>query len=261
MQTLDLTDLVWEKNLTFYSSGGAYLKGAIVIDGARHYFKLSAYDNERGFTGFESAYEYLASKLGGFLGFNVLDCRLIKARISINGQMHATYAQETCDFLPKGHSKAVFEKHYVALRGKDESRLDFLLRLGFAERVNEMLVFDYLIYNRDRHCNNIELIKNDSLHIAPLFDNGISFFAPLSGNKAEIERFDVLSDNITNNDFGTRYLAENLKKARGLSLPPNRHNIHQVLQREGIEEYDELALLQITQGRSPNDNLFLVESA
>jgi hypothetical protein len=221
MDTIDLTDVQWERNLTSYTSGGAYLKSSIVANGVKYYLKLSNYDDERGFIGFESVYEYLAAQLGKLLGFAVLDCGIIKARITYNEREFITFVQQTVDFLPPHMSKAPFERVYLAERRGGESRLGFLRRKGYGERTDEMLLFDYLIYNRDRHCNNLEFIKNSGEELAPLFDNGVSFFAPLTDRRAEIESFDVLSNNITNSDFGTRYLADNLAliENRSLRLP------------------------------------------
>jgi hypothetical protein len=210
MDTIDLTNVQWERNLTSYTSGGAYLKSSIVASGIKRYLKLSNYDDECGFIGFESVYEYLAAQLGKLLGFAVLDCDIIKARVIHNEREFVTFAQQTADFLPSDMSKAPFERVYLAERQSGESRLGFLRRKGYGERADEMLLFDYLIYNRDRHCNNLEFIKNSGEELAPLFDNGVSFFAPLTDRRAEIESFDVLSNNITNGDFGTRYLADNL---------------------------------------------------
>jgi hypothetical protein len=222
MDVIDLTDVQWERNLTSYTSGGAYLKASREIDGARQYLKLSNYDDERGFIGFESIYEYLASKLGVYLGFAVLDCMLLKARITYNGREYATYVQATEDFLQPGTSKLPFERLYELERLDGETRLEFLRRKGFSERADEMLLFDYLIYNRDRHCNNLEFTKNGGLFLAPLFDNGVSFFAPYAGRRNEIEAFDVLSNKLVNSDFGTRYLEDNLSliQSRNLRLPP-----------------------------------------
>ncbi|MDR3037547.1 MAG: hypothetical protein LBU31_03975 [Coriobacteriales bacterium] len=213
MDIHDLTDIVWERNLTGYTSGGAYFKASITDANdanKRYYCKLSNYDDENGFIGFESVYEYLASKLGLYLGFDVLDCEILKARIVHNGREYVTFVQKALDFLPVGMSKLVFEKHYEMEKQDGETRLEFLIRHGFAARAYEMFLFDYLIYNRDRHCNNLEFIKSDSIKLAPLFDNGVSFFAPYAGKRSEIDKFDIMSNNITNNDFGSKYLEDNL---------------------------------------------------
>ena len=228
MEVIDLTDIQWERNLTSYTSGGAYLKAAKTGDGGRFFFKLSNYDNERGFIGFESAYEYLAAKLGLFLDLMVLDCEILKARIIHNHQEYITFVQKTADFLHSGMTKTAFEQLYLLERLEGESRLDFLRRQGFSERADEMLLFDYIIYNRDRHCNNLEFIKNDTLLLSPLFDNGVSFFAPYAGRRVEIENFDVLSNNISNSDFGTRYLEDNLKYIRNTeSIIPRLEHVNE----------------------------------
>jgi hypothetical protein len=53
--------------------------------------------------------------------------------------------------------------------------------LGFSDAVRDMLVFDALIYNEDRHFGNFGLLRdNRSGEItapAPIFDNGLSLFA------------------------------------------------------------------------------------
>ncbi|MDR2108450.1 MAG: hypothetical protein LBP28_03190 [Coriobacteriales bacterium] len=224
MDVTDLRDLQWERNLTSYSSGGAYLKASMPAaqgGGAKRYLKLSNYDDERGFIGFESVYEYLAAKLGIYLGFAVLDCDLLKARIIHNSREFITYVQVTEDFLQPGRSKVPFQRLYELERLTGESRLTFLRCNGFSARADEMLLFDYIIYNRDRHSNNLEFLKNGDLSLVPLFDNGVSFFAPYAGRRSEIEAFEVLSNKITNNDFGTRYLKDNLGliENRALRLP------------------------------------------
>ena len=224
MEIIDLTDIQWERNLTGYTSGGVYLKATKTEGGNRYYFKLSNYDNERGFIGFESVYEYLAAKLGLFLGLNVLDCEILKANIVYDNREYVAFVQKAADFLHPGMSKTSFERLYVLERMDGESRLDFLRRQGFSGRADEMLFFDYVIYNRDRHCNNLEFIKNDELLLSPLFDNGVSFFAPYAGRRVEIEKFDILSNNISNCDFGTRYLEDNLGYIRNPEFIISRLN-------------------------------------
>ena len=52
---------------------------------------------------------------------------------------------------------------------------------------------------------------------------------------------------------------QSLSWVRDRLLPPNRQNIHDILHALDLPEYDEYGLLQVTAGRSPNDDLFLVE--
>jgi hypothetical protein len=53
--------------------------------------------------------------------------------------------------------------------------------------INDMLTFDYLIGNEDRHINNFGIIRNaDTLQIlnfAPIYDNGASFWYKLNTNR------------------------------------------------------------------------------
>jgi hypothetical protein len=53
--------------------------------------------------------------------------------------------------------------------------------LGFHDAVRDMLVFDALIYNEDRHFGNFGLLRNNHsgkiVAPAPIFDNGIALFS------------------------------------------------------------------------------------
>ncbi|MDR0500140.1 MAG: hypothetical protein LBG97_02685 [Coriobacteriales bacterium] len=267
MQILDLTHIKWNKNITSYSSGGAYLKASIdgrflfddkgnctafsakhnwddnpnVNTNRKYFLKLSNYDDEYGFIGSESVYEFIASKFGQLLGLDVLDCFLIKARIEYNNCEHIVYVHAAQDFAASDVTKTIFERLYVLEKTPGETRLAFLQRIGFEDCANEMLLFDYLIYNRDRHCNNLEFLKNGVIQLAPLFDNGISFFAPYAGKRREIEAFDVLSNKITNNDFGSRYLENNLQLITNTAIRIPKFN-EADLRNELFSKLDEDAL-------------------
>ena len=52
---------------------------------------------------------------------------------------------------------------------------------------------------------------------------------------------------------------QSLTWVRDRLLPSNRQNIYDVLRELGLPEYDEYALLKVTAGHCPNDNLFLRE--
>jgi hypothetical protein len=51
----------------------------------------------------------------------------------------------------------------------------------FADAVRDMLVFDALVYNEDRHFGNFGLLRNNHtgkiIAPAPIFDNGLSLFS------------------------------------------------------------------------------------
>ena len=68
-------------------------------------------------------------------------------------------------------------KHYDTLGGV------------FSESIRDMLVFDALIYNTDRHYGNFGLLRNSStgeiIAPAPIFDNGAGLFAYAMPNEYE----------------------------------------------------------------------------
>jgi len=52
---------------------------------------------------------------------------------------------------------------------------------GYADAIRDMLIFDALVYNEDRHFGNFGLLRNNKtgeiISPAPIFDNGISLFS------------------------------------------------------------------------------------
>ncbi|MGX8833748.1 hypothetical protein ACWG0P_05985 [Amedibacillus sp. YH-ame6] len=64
-----------------------------------------------------------------------------------------------------------------------------ITELGFIKEFREMILFDAIINNEDRHYGNFGLLKNNHtneyLSMAPLFDHGISLFSHLSDEKIQ----------------------------------------------------------------------------
>ena len=50
-----------------------------------------------------------------------------------------------------------------------------------------------------------------------------------------------------------------LRWIRGRICPPGRHNIREILNDNGLSEYDEFGLLMVTRGACDKDELYLVE--
>jgi len=68
------------------------------------------------------------------------------------------------------------------------------LGVQFADAIRDMLVFDALIYNEDRHFGNFGLLRNNHsgeiIAPAPIFDNGLSLFSfAMPYNYADLEEY------------------------------------------------------------------------
>lgn len=132
----------------------------------------------RGFTGFEPEVECVASRLAHMLGLNCVKYDLSTFKIA-NMEYKVCVSEdfsnglEACnivDVLPNIGSKFGIEKYnYV---------VNFL---GLHQRriLDSILLFDYIIGNKDRHLRNIELLFDDkgNMCIAPIFDNGAGLFS------------------------------------------------------------------------------------
>ena len=77
----------------------------------------------------------------------------------------------------------------------------------------QMFCIDYLIANRDRHGSNLEVLRNDeedSVRMAPLFDQGVSLLFSTYGDEKLLKEIDVMRDFPVNNYIGSKSLEYNL---------------------------------------------------
>lgn len=99
----------------------------------------------------------------------------------------------------------------LKLRENNEDPLTTLRRLGFSNYIDQILLIDFIIYNRDRHGKNIEFsMKDGKLIPAPIFDSGFSFVSPYGKNIELIKAFNANSDMPVNNFIGSNNLEKNL---------------------------------------------------
>ena len=113
---------------------------------------------------------------------------------------------------------------------------EYLRKLGdkYFEAFCDMMIFDALIYNTDRHLNNFGLMidnkTNQPYAFAPIFDNGLSLFnyamkedfADLETYaKSRLSAFDVSFDEIAG-EFITSRQKEKLRRLHGFRF--TRHN-------------------------------------
>lgn len=204
---VNLTHLTWGANP--YKSiglGGTYHKA---YEKGKHY-KLSAYDDLYGIVGYESIYESLAYELLQEINISTTPYVLQYATVKVNNNSFNTFVCISDDFRLK-NTKTSAINFYCALQHSGETPVDLFKRFGFEEELNTLFFVDFLIGNRDRHGENVEVIANgDSLSMSKLFDNGISFLAPYGTNINSVKAFDITSDIQGNNFFGSYSLMENL---------------------------------------------------
>lgn len=212
----DLTYLKWSHIRSSSGTAGTFLKSQSSISGEKVYYKLSAYDSEKGIIGHECVNEIIVDRLLTILGVEHLSYELIHAEIDIDGKRYDTWLCASRDFKKHGESKAALDNYYQINRETEESRYEFCVKRGWQHYIDVMLAVDYLILNRDRHGANIEVLRDGRMHnirIAPLFDHGLSLLCTCYGDE-EIARFDVMSDKPCQNFIGGRSTLENLKLIR-----------------------------------------------
>lgn len=173
----DMTYLQWTQIRRSSGTAGSFLKAREQIGHRQYYYKLSNYDAIYGVYGHECVNEIIVDRLLTLLQIPHLHYDLIHARIEVRGQKYTTYLCRSEDFKKKGDLKTALDAYYDMESQTGETPLQFCRRLGFSEYIDQMLLIDFLILNRDRHGANIEILKNSFTHevrLAPLFDHGLS---------------------------------------------------------------------------------------
>lgn len=123
-------------------------------------------------TGYEPYSEKYAYLVGKQLGFDVIPYKISKWKGNVCSSCEI-FTSADISFIPVGR---------IVRPGGLEAVRKYYETLGddFAKSLNEMLVFDALICNTDRHLGNFGLLidshSNTILGPAPLFDHGNSLF-------------------------------------------------------------------------------------
>lgn len=217
----DLRDLDWVESVNTSGTGGMFLKARTGEGPTATYYKLSCYDEYRGIYGHECVNELVACRLMQLLDVEHLHYRLVHATVCISGKEFETWLSKSASFRRAGERKQAFDLFYSLAKQDGESPYDLCARMGWDERIRQMMLVDFLIANRDRHGANIEVLRSsDGIRLAPLFDNGLSFIFSCYGDEARARAFDPMADVNANNFIGSRSLEENL---RLFNVRPNVH--------------------------------------
>lgn len=208
----DKTYLKWSVARESSGTAGSFLKSYEEIDEVKHYYKLSNFSGTE-FTGHESLNEIVCCNVLSMLGIEHLRYKLVYGSVTINNKIYDTLFTDSIDFKKADDKKLTLEAFYALYKNSAETPLQFIQRIGYADYFYAMFLFDWLVYNRDRHGANIEVlynVKEDSYRLAPLFDNGLSLMFSCYDYKA-MKDFNYLADNQVNNFVGSKVLSENLK--------------------------------------------------
>ena len=123
-------------------------------------------------TGNEPYSEVYAYEIGAALGFDVIPYKISKWKGHLCSACEL-FTSKDVSFVPIGR---------IVKTGGMRAVRDYYEKLGekYVAALNEMIVFDALIYNTDRHYGNFGLLvnskTNEIIATAPLFDHGNSLF-------------------------------------------------------------------------------------
>jgi len=166
-----------EQNIKVLSSSpelttqGMLRKGWRRISGETWLYKGGSEDGD--FAGDEPYIEFYASQIANRMGLSHVgyDLRMWKGVLASCCKLFTTKDRS---FVPAAYLPGIFEIEDV---------LAYYKKLGkeYYESLCDMLVFDAVIYNTDRHFGNFGLLRDNKsgefVSVAPVFDNGKSLFA------------------------------------------------------------------------------------
>jgi hypothetical protein len=207
---VDLTYLVWSLRKNSPGTPGMLLKSYEEVDGVLYYYKMSSCDSAKGVYGHESVNEIVVKNVANILGIEVLQYEPVKCIVKYAGKEFRTLVTKSKNFRFAGEDKMTLEAFYD-LYGNGEPVLEFMRSTGLDDYVSEVFLLDWLVYNRDRHGANLEvLLKDDnSFRMTPLFDHGLSLMFSCYDDES-MKTFDRLANNPVNNYVGEMDLAQNL---------------------------------------------------
>lgn len=210
----DLRHLCWSERANTSGTGGCFLKSREETGSGTWYYKLSCYDRYRGVYGHECVNEIIASRLMEALGIEHLEYRLVHALVHVDGVERETWLNRSHSFRKPRERKQAFDVFYDLHSNPGESPLELAARFGWSEQLEQIMLVDYLIANRDRHGANIEVLqaRDGSLRLAPVFDCGLSLVFSCYEDEERVATFDAMHDVNANNYLGTRSLETNLRR-------------------------------------------------
>ena len=136
--------------------------------------------------GYEPYSEFYAYQIAQTMGLDITPYNLGKWKGKLNS-VCKLFSSKEFSFIPI---------YYLVKEGGWKAVLDYYRELGdrFYEALIEMLLFDVIILNVDRHFGNFGLLidntSNKIIKPAPIFDNGLSlFYSAMDDDLKDIDRY------------------------------------------------------------------------
>lgn len=169
--------------------------------------------------GYESIVEIFTSRLGKYLGFDVVQYKLLYTAVTIDSYIYDVLAVASKEYCKIGEMSMPLCNYYALHKQPMQTPYAFCVENGWQAYLDNLFIFDFLIRNRDRHDKNIEVLKQgNNLRVSPIFDNGCSLVTGCV--TLESLNFDVMEDIPVNNLVGSISLQRNLAKvSKPLKLP------------------------------------------
>ena len=209
----DLTNLNFSYSIKSSGTQGSFLKA---LDNDT-YYKMSYVSGDE-VVGHESVNEVIANRLCELFGFDYLPYDLHYAKTKTEMCEYTSWLVSSKNYKEENEQRITLEM-YLQTNDCNTTNYDetfkFILQLpeDIVQSLFNLCVIDFIIYNRDRHGANIELlVNNDSMRLAPIFDCGCSLVSPYHDDIEEIEKFNPLTNKRVNNFIGSSFLVEMISK-------------------------------------------------
>lgn len=155
------------------NSKGNLLKTEYIKDGLLHFVKTGRMQlrDYPGFWGIEPVIEVICSRLGKALKLHTADYTLHVLSGQRYGKELVTFVSDSPDFR---NGKSIVYLQTLYIQNNEYLNFEKLCRMTDGTSLMNMLAFDLIIMNEDRHNGNVAwLLKDDgSLEPTPIFDNG-----------------------------------------------------------------------------------------
>ncbi len=187
-----------------FTTNGALPKAWRRIEDKVYLYKGSTENWRYSNTGYEPYSEYYASQLAETMGINAVKYELHKWK-GILASVCELFTNKEYSYVPMWQA---------AKTDKIEEIYQWCCNKGFKEKFADMIVFDSIILNHDRHLGNFGVMKDNStgeyVSFAPIFDNGEGLLS-----KGDIKAFDnqkTFIDYINSKSINTSYYGVDYKE-------------------------------------------------